>query len=461
MITYKSSDILQRASQLADLENSSFIGWNEQINLLNESYRKLYQIVINNNDKYYLKSIKLTELVPTETQRNNESRFFLPADFYQLCALQTEGTQERILRRSNGESPSNQRYDIANETLIVYGNADVRDLELVYYPVPKTLSTSAPDKKMTGVSADDTILDVNNNGFLCLTDDGDLYVYNAAKGTTTSPVALSVDIDDVVYALLGRKFAIVKTVDEVYYVDIVARTFWILADGFKVAKKDNELYFLEQGTDDTFTVYKESVYNTETQKFARVYATELAIELPDGYSLESSSVWTFTDNLDYVYIPYQKDGDFLRLWECSESDCKEFYEVSNEYKNTIINGDLYSINYDICVNGAKIINDSEFYSVIGFNKADGSTGYGVTVISNDDDVVVKSVFVDTELNFPNNFYFNYIAYMLAVAYKVKQNADYSGLTQQADAEELAFYDTLNRDSCNYTRITNVYSGGNW
>lgn len=459
MITYKTTDILKRASQLADLENSDFIGWNEKVNLLNESYRKLYQIVINNNDKYYLKKIKISELVRGVKQsRANETHYFLPSDFYQLCAIQTTENQTPLLRKSPSEPVGSRRYEIINEEVVIYGNADSESLDLCYYPIPLTLSTSAPDRKLESVQ--DTILDCNNNGFLCVNADGDVYVHNVAKGIDTEPVTMGLVKDNINIALLGRKYAFIQMqTDEMYFIDLINKSYVDVSTGnFKVAKKDNELYFFEKN-ENIFRVFKESEYKNDT--FRRLYADNVQIVLPEGYLFVEPDVWTFKDNLEYVYIPYQKTGDVMRLWKCSSEEAKESVEVTDWKKNTIINGDLYSINYDICINGAKLISDADFYSLIGFNKADGSTGYGVSVINDDGDLIVKSVYMDTELNFPNNFYFNYIAYMLAVAYKTKQNADSTQLEALADAEELAFYDTLNRDVSNVTRITNVYSGRVW
>lgn len=458
MITYKTSDILKRASQLADLENSDFIGWNEKVNLLNESYRKLYQIVINNNDKYYLKKVKVSDLVKGVNSSANESHYFLPADFYQLCSIQTSENQTPLLRKSPAEPLQARRYDIINEEVVIYGNADSEPLDFNYYPVPLTLSTSAPDRKLESVQ--DTILDCNGNGFLCVNSDGDVYVHNVAKGIDTTPVTLGLDAEDILFGILGRKYAVIETVDSMLFVDLIGNTYAdITAGNFKIAKKDNEIYIFEKNEDNTFTVFKESAYSNDT--FRRLFADNVSIVLPENYLFNVPDVWTFTDNLEYIYIPYQKTDDVMRLWECSSEEAKESVEITDWKKNTIINGDLYSVNYDICINGAKLISDADFYSLIGFNKADGSTGYGVSVINDDGDLIVKSVYMDTELNFPNNFYFNYIAYMLAVAYKTKQNADSTQLEALADAEELTFYDTLNRDVSNVTRITNVYSGRSW
>lgn len=455
MITYKASDILKRAAQIADLENSSFISWNEQINLLNESYRKLYQTVINNNDKYYLKTVKVKELARGLSTPDNISRYVLPYDFYQLCAIRSGSSL--ISRKAASEPNSSRRYDIINEELFIYGGADEEDLELSYYPIPLTLSVPAPDRKLEYIE-DVEILDCTNNGFLCFGENG-VFVRNVAKGIDSAPVDLGIEYDDVLFGVLGRKYAVVVTAENIYYIDVIANTYNTLGDNtFKIAKKDCELYFFERQTNEEYTVYKESKYSGES--FVRKYAENVKLTLPDSIVIGTPDVWTFTDNLEYVFIPYQATGEvIMHLWRCSADKAEKEVEISTRTKNTIINGDLYTVNYDICVNGAKIISDADFYEFIGFNKADGSTGYGTSVYNDDGELIVKSIYIDTELNFPNNFYFNYIAYMLAVAYKSKQNADPTLIIQQADAEELAFYDTLNRDANNVSRITNVYSGG--
>ena len=50
----KTSEIIKRAQQIADLENSSFISWAENVNLLNEAFRDIFQKAINANIKYWL-----------------------------------------------------------------------------------------------------------------------------------------------------------------------------------------------------------------------------------------------------------------------------------------------------------------------------------------------------------------------------------------------------------------------
>ena len=47
---YNISDIVKAAKQIADLENSDFISWNENIRLLNEAWTAVHQKLINKGD---------------------------------------------------------------------------------------------------------------------------------------------------------------------------------------------------------------------------------------------------------------------------------------------------------------------------------------------------------------------------------------------------------------------------
>ena len=94
-------------------------------------------------------------------------------------------------------------------------------------------------------------------------------------------------------------------------------------------------------------------------------------------------------------------------------------------------------------------------SVISIADIDDNTGYGYLGLKMKRYALV-SFYDDTQLNFPNNTYFVFMSYLLALAFKSKQGSDISqlaGLTEQA---ENTFYDTLTVDDWNSVRITNVY-----
>lgn len=132
MIIYTSSDIIKRATQLADLENSDFISFSEKIALLNESYTKLYQTLVNKGDNNFIRLIKT---------RNDVIQ--LPPDFWQLksVTLNREGNLIPILRRPANQSLQKLSYELLNNVLKIYGSANYgAEINVEYYPAPKTLT---------------------------------------------------------------------------------------------------------------------------------------------------------------------------------------------------------------------------------------------------------------------------------------------------------------------------------
>ena len=138
MITYNASDIVKRAEQLADLENSDFISFSEKIALLNEAYQVLYQKGINKDVNAFVKYINTRDRV-----------IQLPRDFYQLKAI-TMGHDKDIkvvLRRPVNQSFNVLSYDIINNTLQINGETMGQNICVEYFPTPSTLTF--PNKNKT------------------------------------------------------------------------------------------------------------------------------------------------------------------------------------------------------------------------------------------------------------------------------------------------------------------------
>ena len=102
MKKYTSEDIIQRALQLADLENSDFISDEEKIRLLNECYTILYQKVIDSGDKTWIKSV------------NVQDGDTLPEDLYQITAIYIEHSKEPIQKINSFQNPG---YDIIGDKI--------------------------------------------------------------------------------------------------------------------------------------------------------------------------------------------------------------------------------------------------------------------------------------------------------------------------------------------------------
>ena len=175
MLHYKASEIVQRAMTLANIQNSSFVSATENRQLINDAYWSLYQIMIDEGDVFFLKTIKH----PSFDNDGHEGKYVLPEDFYQLYAIR-DHYGNGVLRKNKNTIKNGKCYDIrkrdiptevtvidpdtqeeTTETVLVpkacvinYNNAMIDEIE--YYPKPATL-----DIEGTG----DVLIEVPSNEY--------------------------------------------------------------------------------------------------------------------------------------------------------------------------------------------------------------------------------------------------------------------------------------------------------
>lgn len=171
MLHYKASEIVSRAMTLANIQNSSFVSATENRQLINDAFWALYQVMIDEGDVFFLKTIKHPSFL--------EGIYVLPEDFYQLFAIR-DNYGNGVLRKNKNTIKNGKCYDIrkrdiptevtvidpdtqqeTTETVIVpkacvinYNNALIDEIE--YYPKPITLD-------IEGVG--DITLDVPSNEY--------------------------------------------------------------------------------------------------------------------------------------------------------------------------------------------------------------------------------------------------------------------------------------------------------
>ena len=92
-------DIVARAKQVADLENSNYISDNEMKFLLNEAYDSVYADLINIGDRYFIKSDSFSG-----------QEYSLPQDFMILSGIWTH-YDVPVPRRVNTQGPSEGKYN--------------------------------------------------------------------------------------------------------------------------------------------------------------------------------------------------------------------------------------------------------------------------------------------------------------------------------------------------------------
>lgn len=443
MITYSASDIVKKATQLSDLENSDFISWNENMTLLNDSYIKVYNDMINQNDLYYINTLFLN---PEYSGNDDALIYDLPDDFYQLQSLTQYPSMNPILRRAKNETVKSQRYEIINGKLYIYGVGVTTKFCLKYYPVPSTLSFPANDKEISIPS--NTWLDCNKDNYISVSGTT-VMIYNMVYGTSTQ-YTLGASVTNP-KAVLGNKYAVVWSGSSVYGTNYIAYVINIVTGTVSTKTMKNDIIMKYNGD----VYYLETVNNSNTI-----------------YKINGTSVSTFTTSSNiFTGADLTTNGTFNNgtIYFCSNGKVHQYVggtlsnicDYSTEMPMEVYYGDFYynDIDNNVYQNTTIIGNGDEIAKIIGLNKADKDTGYGYTIVPISDlsSFIAKSTSIDTQLNYPINVLYTILSFYLAIAYKIKQNADSSMLSQQLQDAELLYFNTLNNDVNSFVRISNAYA----
>ena len=392
MIKYTSKEIISRAEQLADLQNSDFISDSEKSALLNEAWNTLYQKIVNANDRTFLKTVSAYDGMK------------LPKDFYQLSALYITKSKEQIERVNSSQL---RGYNITNNILLLSHEYDDIEITLEYFPTPKTIFYNSGKKETRSFSELPVeILDED----LYIADDNYIYSYSGDSQVTEITERTGLKLKNGILckennyyklynysgALSGQKYKtpfVIKgneaTFDDVKTGVDLSSYMAVIMD------KDEEiLYFM----DEDFKLYDKD--------FNEILSDS------DSFALNECNIYCRGDG---IYIG-EVGASYLKrvLGNAVETFPLSLYSFCCFYdENTLIesfNGSYYKASY-------------------GFN---------------------------TLLDYPNNIYYTIMAYMLAVSFKIKQNGDTTLLAGKLDEATNQFYDSINRDSNQFYTMKNVY-----
>ena len=376
---YNISDIVKSAKQIADIENSDFISWNENIRLLNEAWTAVHQKLINKGDFTFVNEMDIGK----EQQ--------LPEDFYQVSSI-LDNYHTPVPRYSIGMNDSQIWYKIINNKLILNG---LQSAKLTYFTKPQFLTYPA-----------ETIVDA-----LPLSE-GETIEFACDNYALTNK-----NVWDI------KEATIVRAAEEnAVYVDAYGRTY--PANEKPIFYPDGRCFKLTQ---DSCTDPKCKV----------VYSDDIENITFDGV---------------YYYVRYSNGN--INVFEQDNPTSIDVYEgfssniyFNNEHKFYIKDGVVFVD--DIPMYDASIYNNKVYMLKIDLN-----TGYGLFTNNNK----ILSIAVDTELNLPNNLYYNVLAYMLAFSYCCKQGKDASYVSAQLNSNVELLYDTLTNDAFSQMKITNIYRG---
>lgn len=468
MIRYNASDVIKKAKQLADLENSDFISWNESITLLNDAYQNIYQKSINKGNNDFVRVIQ-----------TSEKCINLPRDFYQLKALTLK--QDRfntpIMRRPQNGSFDDLSYDIYNNTLLVNGYSN-GTIILEYYPTPLTLTLPNKDEVIDlPIGSDETLVGAYKNVyFVRRTDkeDSSKPLYNktyivainrdtgeevkvAKQSTYTEEHTVSNDIlfsigDYVLFTGIHHDKDGPETYvdyDCVIRLNIVDFSLNVQDRTFKGQYITNAFSFYDDTECDLFitsnrisraTIYGKDydISNNNVVVSTNAFITILSKDMKHSFCLDSKHLNLYVDGklVSSTDKVMHVMGDSVYLQQSPNKNYCVMLDISTNEKTSLIPPSKKPI-----------------WGTVGFDK---QTGYGYYYFLGNNKIVIHSFLEDTELNFPNNMFFNYLAYSLALSFKVKQGSDISAFMPLLETAENTFYDSLTKDDWSFTRITNVY-----
>ena len=396
MTTYNAKDLIEQAQMLADLQNSDFISWKENMMFLDNAWSELYQQIINHGDKGFIKTFTF----------QGES-CVLPCDFYQLHYICYSDGINRIPinRKAKTSLTSGPFYDLVGNEIIIYNKIiGQRQIEVEYFPVRDSITFAANDVKVNGI--DGTVLDVCDKNVLYVK--GSEYFVNDIINGKETPVSRGFILSDS----------------------------GVINSDKPCFKKDNKVFYTEW-TSGKLYVKKTSGTVIHT------------IDVAQDPVFPTNQVNAMTEDS----LLYYKNGN-LERFDLETGKVETIKEGLINTRVYCLKGDIYYETADgVFCNDELLVPTLEYSTYHGVMKSDEKTGYGILF----DNFVIKSVYGNTELLFPNNVYYNYLAYQLAIYYKIKQGADSSGLLAMATAALKTFYDTLQRDTNENVRIANVYA----
>lgn len=436
---YYASDIIKKARIAADLVNSDFITWYEEVSLLNDSYKELYQHLIDLNDPSFVKFINTTA-----------KDVVLPKDFHQLRAvtLIRNGYSTPILRRSFSEGYNSLSYEIVGDHL--YFNTPFAQIvpggtyHIEYYCEPETL-LFPPEKKELAYNP-------YYMSILCSSNKYYTYRHSNIENQPITIVDKNTNSELSTYSnLSGNLVDFVMTDQFVYARDSVTNEKYI----FPV---DNS-----NGTVDK-SVSTKNVLILENGEMCWIdIQTGILTNALYTNSYEIGKI----ENIEFETSPdaiYLANEDLSDIWIVTGSNVKHFNEeikingssISNLKQPVYKNGTLYGLKGKTILEINNEVNIKFNPSIITLGNMDEDTGYSYITLSKGN-LYEESWVDDTLLDYPNSFFFQVMTYALAIQYKIKQGADSAGLQILYDKYFNNFIKSLPQDVYMPSRINNVYT----
>lgn len=412
MIKYTSKDIVNRAEQLADLQNSDFISDSEKSALLNEAWNALYQKIINANDRTFIKSASVSD------------GYRLPSDFYQLSSLYITKDHQQINRMNAAQM---RGYSITNNTL--YLSREYNDIEvtLEYFPNPKTIFYNSGKKEYL---TDDFYAQISPKLWLgenLYMNDADSVVdINDQEHSIFNNFSLSgylLPKDGCVTEISPNTISLIPYAAS-YNPGPIKTTPWII--------KGNKVTYDNVVSGENLSAYLVCLMD-ESEQIRYFIGKNGKLFDKDFNEVTNNGV-----SFNLFNTPFFCRGDGLYV-KVTNSD---IHDTEHNYLLRVL-GDVVEV-FTFGMDSFCCFLDDE-YCVI----KDGVTGK----------YYKQAYGFNTLFDYPNNIYFTLLAYSLAVSFKMKQQGDVTLLSGELEKCTNQFFDSINRDDNQSYVMKNVYANG--
>ena len=418
--TYKASDVIKRAKQLADVANTDFVSYEEDLAYLNDAWTQLFNKIINKGDKQFVKEVELT----SNGSFGMYTEYMLPTDLYQIVSLKDKVSGSLVERHAESQGINSGTYDIVNNRIRLYG-VTYGNLVLTYWTVPKYLSFPKTPSEIDISIASNIISSAGNSVLL---NDGK--IINTKTKEQIGEIDMTSPSGDY-YLGNGHVFHCHYNDGDYEYLDFDGN---VIVNGSADAYGFDYLY--------NFYTYENGDWHFcgEAEDLPSVDNVTFAIFLEDNFLLFTADGKIYLNDTELESTEVFNNSNWI--FPVGKFDDKDALVIDGKTL-ALVN----DIGTDIAYASIDTKNKIRFYVV-----EDG------IITLNGTSAMIESWLPDTLLNFPKEIYFSLLAAQLGLFYLAKQNADSAGLESVYENYWNIFMDSLSQAS-DYTRIKNVYGRG--
>ena len=437
-------DILDRATNLADLQNSAYITFDDRRFSLNESYRDVYEYVTKGDDDYFVVQVTLDPATISIID-SNQFTIDLPSDFFRLRTAEwNDNGNWRDLQRCplniRGLYTGTPAYRLKDGKMWLMGVdsavAGYSTIRINYYPAAATLTVPDSDLDYSALSVVPISMAYTGvNRTIIYTTGTDIRAYSYDNQT-----------DYLLYSSAGVK-DIGYMNGYVYFVK--GGEVWRGASSLTGVMTPGAITATGAAVVNSTLMWGYVYWSTATQCFrcnpdgtgvslrqnnTVNYVSSWGTDVPYYGKISAANVLTIDGSLSTGLVVSQIAGDNTYLYCRTSADGKVWRIMPTLVAGVFTQFLLYeNVNY---------------MGVYG----DGR----LPVYTTDGKIKAISVYPAVTLTFPQNVAYEIMAYQCAMDFKRKNGADFTALAARREELWNRFTSQVHADDAKPERIQNAY-----